>query len=408
MRFSVLALCGAASVSALAVPSTGASSDAKRAAPKPIDLAQFGKFKTTTLEEAKTKLEAALKKIEDDVDSVFSKTTAATNIDWNTIKDHDKASYLGGALHPAANSVAKLAAAAGLHARQSGNSSTSSTSCTTPSVRVEWRDMSEQDRSGFVKAVRKLMDLPASGAFEAAGAKSRYDDLVSVHYQMTPDHPRRRPVPAVAPLLPPPLRGPAPVRGRPHRPPALVGRDPRCRPLLQGPHVHLGLPWLCPLANNGQGFCVEDGAFAGKVLTVGGTQCLARGVDESSTSNCNQNFINVCNSYPKFSDMANCAELGPHAYGHNGIGAVMMGVPTSPNDPSFFLHHAFVDHAYRIWQIADPNNRLTQINGCADKTNPCTPASGNVIVSSEGLRPDTTVGDLFDTTGGYLCYRYSY
>ncbi|KAK7946158.1 tyrosinase [Apiospora aurea] len=408
MRFSVLALCGAASVSALAVPSTGASSDAKRAAPKPIDLAQFGKFKTTTLEEAKNKLEAALKKIEDDVDSVFSKTTAATNIDWDNIKDHDKASYIGGALHPAANSVAKLAAAAGLHARQSGNSSTSSTSCTTPSVRVEWRDMSEQDRSGFVKAVRKLMDLPASGAFEAAGAKSRYDDLVSVHYQMTPT------IHGVAQFL------------LWHRYYLHLFEDLlRSEGGLTGP-----LPWWdetrdaghfskapmftsdylgsAPLANNGQGFCIEDGAFAGKVLTVGGTQCLARGVDESSTSNCNQNFINVCNSYPKFSDMANCAELGPHAYGHNGVGAVMMGVPTSPNDPSFFLHHSFVDHAYRIWQIADPNNRLTQINGCADKTNPCTPASGNVVISSEGLRPDTTVGDLFDTTGGYLCYRYSY
>lgn len=86
----------------------------------------------------------------------------------------------------------------------------------------------------------------------------------------------------------------------------------------------------------------------------------------------------------------------------------MAGVPTSPNDVSFFLHHAFVDHAYRIWQIADPNNRLTQINGCSDKASPCTPASASVRLSSKGLRPDATVGDLFDTTGGYLCYRYSY
>lgn len=169
MRFSMIALCGAASVSALAVP---ADPSAKRAAPKPVELAQFGKFKTTTLEEAKAKLDAALKKAGSDLAGGLGSllSTASHQIDWNTIKDHDSASYLGGAAHPRARSV--------ITTRQSGN-------CTNPAVRIEWRDMSEQDRKGWVQAVRKLMDLPASGAFSAVGAKSRYDDLVAVHYQMT-------------------------------------------------------------------------------------------------------------------------------------------------------------------------------------------------------------------------------
>ncbi|KAK7973368.1 hypothetical protein PG988_007502 [Apiospora saccharicola] len=394
MRLSMIALCGAASVSALAVPSES-SSVAKRAAPKPIDLAQFGKFKTTTLEEAKAKLDAALKKVEGDLTSGLGSLLSTTyhKINWDTIKDHDSASYLGGAAHPHARSV--------VHARQSGN-------CTSPAIRVEWRDMNEQDRQGWVKAVKKLMDLPASGAFSAAGAKSRYDDLVAVHYQMTPT------IHGLAQFL------------LWHRYYLHLFEDLlRTEAGLTGP-----LPWwdetrdaghfskapmftseyigTAALASNGLGWCVQDGAFADKQLSVGGTQCLARGVDESATANCNQDFINTCNSHPKFSDMAGCAELGPHAYGHNGVGGVMAGVPTSPNDPSFFLHHGFVDHAYRIWQIADPNNRLKQIDGCADKANPCTPASGSTGVSSQGLRPDKTVGDLFDTTGGYLCYRYSY
>jgi tyrosinase len=35
--------------------------------------------------------------------------------------------------------------------------------------------------------------------------------------------------------------------------------------------------------------------------------------------------------------MAACAEGGAHAWGHNGIGAVMQDVYASPADPVFFL-----------------------------------------------------------------------
>ncbi|KAK6857069.1 Di-copper centre-containing protein [Apiospora arundinis] len=399
MRFSVIALYGAASVSALAVPGSSpathaSGSSSRRAAPKPIDLAQFGKFKTTTLEEAKSKLAATLQKVGADVDSLLSTATAATKIDWDNIRDHDNASYVGGAVHPDQ-------AASHIAARQSGG-------CTNPAVRVEWRDLNDQDRNGWIQAVKKLMELPASGAYSASGAKSRYDDLVAVHYQMTES------IHGVAQFLlwhryylhlfEDLLRSEAGFTG----PLPWWDETRDAGNFAKAPMYTSAYLGAAPLASNGQGFCITDGAFANKQLTVGGTQCLARGVDEGATSNCNQDFLNTCNSHPSFSDMAGCAELGPHAYGHNGIGAVMAGVPTSPNDPSFFLHHGFVDHAYRIWQIADPNNRLTQINGCADKANPCTAATSGTVLGSQGLRPDKTVGDVFDTTGGYLCYRYSY
>lgn len=86
----------------------------------------------------------------------------------------------------------------------------------------------------------------------------------------------------------------------------------------------------------------------------------------------------------------------------------MAGVPTSPNDPSFFIHHTFVDHMYRLWQIADPTNRLMQINGCANRASPCTPISHDFVLTSLGLRPDMRLGDALDITGGPLCYRYDY
>lgn len=96
----------------------------------------------------------------------------------------------------------------------------------------------------------------------------------------------------------------------------------------------------------------------------------------------------------------------PHGYGHNGIGAVMSQVAGSPSDPVFFMHHGFVDHSWYLWQNADTANRNTQINGCSDSANPCTPLTGDYVLSSQGLRPAVTVNDVLNTQGGYLCYVY--
>ena len=50
-------------------------------------------------------------------------------------------------------------------------------------------------------------------------------------------------------------------------------------------------------------------------------------------------MVDACNSRSTFADMAGCAEGGAHAWGHNGIGAVMQDVYASPADPTFWLHH---------------------------------------------------------------------
>lgn len=105
--------------------------------------------------------------------------------------------------------------------------------------------------------------------------------------------------------------------------------------------------------------------------------------------------------------MTNAYTHRPHAYGHNGVGAVMAEVQASPGDPVFFMHHLFVDHSFRIWQNGDAS-RTTTINGCADGNNPCTAITMDTVLHSNGLRPNTTVGAVMDTLGDYLCYRYDY
>jgi len=85
----------------------------------------------------------------------------------------------------------------------------------------------------------------------------------------------------------------------------------------------------------------------------------------------------------------------------------MSDVLSSPSDPVFFMHHGFVDHGWRTWQITDPANRLYQIGGFADQAH-TRPLTLDYVLSSQGLRPDVKVRDVMDTTGTYLCYRYDY
>lgn len=57
-------------------------------------------------------------------------------------------------------------------------------SCVDPAVRIEWRDMSDDDKNSFISAVKCLLGKPSAGG-PYTGAQSRYEDLVSVHQQMT-------------------------------------------------------------------------------------------------------------------------------------------------------------------------------------------------------------------------------
>ncbi len=94
-----------------------------------------------------------------------------------------------------------------------------------------------------------------------------------------------------------------------------------------------------------------------------------------------------------------CLEMGPHAYGHNGIGAVMSDVYPSPSDPIFFMHHGFIDRNWYRWQNANPSVRMYEL---------AAPVTLGTALTSLGLRAPVYVRDMMDTRGGYLCYEYDY
>lgn len=142
MRFSIAVLCGTAAVSALTLPQPPL---AKRQ--EHVDLSQFGSgFKTISLEQAKADAAANNEAHQSETSSAADEKTAAVDDDL--------------AVTPQAGT------------------------CTAPATRVEWRSLSDADKTSFVGAIKCLIDLPPSGAFSGAG--NRYEDLVAVHIQMAP------------------------------------------------------------------------------------------------------------------------------------------------------------------------------------------------------------------------------
>ncbi|KAI1738260.1 Di-copper centre-containing protein [Xylaria scruposa] len=296
--------------------------------------------------------------------------------------------------------------------KETAGSSAATCDPSNPNVRFEWSSYSNGDRTAFVQAIKCLQGKPSGGS-QFTGSTNRYEDLISVHRGMTAN------IHQTAAFL---------VW---HRYFVWVFEQ-----LLRNEcGFNRAMPWwdetkhagafaasdvftnswfgnLPAKTSDGQGTCIESGEFAGTTLHVGPgnaneNHCLSRAVDESQTAQCNQDFTNTCLSMNTYEEFRDCFELGPHGYGHNGIGAVMAEVSASVGDPVFFMHHLFVDHTFRIWQNANPS-RKTTISGCATSGNPCTPITLDTTLSSNGLGPDLTVRQVMDTLSGTICYRYDY
>jgi tyrosinase len=100
--------------------------------------------------------------------------------------------------------------------------------------------------------------------------------------------------------------------------------------------------------------------------------------------------------------------LGMHASGHAAVGGEASDIFTSPNDPSFFLHHAMVDRVYWIWQVLHPTE-ATEIAGTVTiNNNP--PSRDTLKTDAITMGPNAVtrpIEQLLNTLGGTpLCYVY--
>jgi tyrosinase len=275
--------------------------------------------------------------------------------------------------------------------------------CSNPRVRTEWDSYSTSDRQAFVNAIKCLMGKSASGVFRQS--KSRYEDLVALHQTLT-DNVHNNSKFLIW-----------------HRYFLWTFED-----ILRSEcGFDRNLPWFDETRYAGKfsqssvfsnewfgaigigGNCVTNGQFSGLTLNVGpgtgnGAHCLARNGNSAWTANTNSAMVDGCNNRNDYADMAGCAEGGAHAWGHNGIGAVMQDVYASPGDPVFWLHHGFIDRNFRIWQNKD-SARVNNIDG-TDKAGNALTLDTNVNVY--GFRPDVKIRDIIDTMGTKLCYKYNY
>lgn len=100
--------------------------------------------------------------------------------------------------------------------------------------------------------------------------------------------------------------------------------------------------------------------------------------------------------------------LGLHTTGHTGTGGDASDLFSSPNDPTFFMHHSMLDRVYWIWQALHPSQRF-DIAGTITINN--TPPSRDAVTSDPlemgPVATDSTIGAMLDTMGGTpLCYIY--
>lgn len=275
--------------------------------------------------------------------------------------------------------------------------------CANIRVRTEWDSYSNSDRQAFVDAIKCLMGRPASGQF--GQSRSRYEDLVALHQTLTPN-----------------------VHGNDkfllwHRYYVWTFESM----LRSECGFNRNLPWFDETRYAGRfdqssifssqwfgsvsvnGNCVTNGQFANLALNVGPGQgnqvhCLARNGDGAKTANCNQAYVNQCNAFGDYPGMAQCSEGGPHAWGHNGIGAVMQDTFASPADPVFWLHHLFVDRNFRIWQ----NQNSARINSISGTDRAGNRLTLDTTVNVYDMRPTVRIRDILDTTQETLCYKYNY
>ena len=221
---------------------------------------------------------------------------------------------------------------------------TSSSNCTNVQTRLEWSNLTDTQKLGYIDAVKCLYKKPNGTAL--AGAVNRYEDLTAVH-QHEADY-----IHLVGQYLPW------------HRYFLHVYEY-----LLQSECDYTGpTPWWyeqrdaghfldSPLMDNTTGFggngtgangCLESGPFANTTLHVGPqtdntNHCLSRLVNNTNSLYTNSTWTAYCDSQETYYDFWQCNFLYQHGGGHIGLGGnggfsngtlgTMADVAASPGDP---------------------------------------------------------------------------
>lgn len=82
---------------------------------------------------------------------------------------------------------------------------------------------------------------------------------------------------------------------------------------------------------------------------------------------------------------------------------------SSPGDPLFYLHHAWLDKVWWEWQMGDLRNRVGDVTG-RKRMGDNEGREGMVGLGDwlrmMGVVPDAKVGEVMDLKGKRLCVEY--
>lgn len=263
-----------------------------------------------------------------------------------------------------------------------------SAACTEVRVRKEWLTLSSAEHRSFLQAVKKLQVRPAQGQ------PSKYDQLVKLyadHYEA---------MSASAAFLPwhrhylhvfeQELRKLDPTVTLPYWDWSAPSQHPERAPIW-GDDAFGG---------NGMGpaCCVVTGVFKAYKPRYPEASCLKRSFSGGTTIAAlpsTEELRTVLNQSTTYDSMRRAIE-GLQGSVHIYIGGHMATI-YAPNDPLFFLHHAFVDKLWADWQTLEPEHRAAY--GGESKNG----SLATLLDTLPGFL-DITVQSVINTQS--LCYTY--
>jgi len=333
--------------------------------------------------------------------------------------------------------------------------------CTKPTVRKEWRALSTDEKAEWIRAVNCLSHLPHDSALTPSvdpsvslippvnSSGSYYDDIVYTHMDLnTRIHFTGQFLPWhrwFVHVFEETLKNKC----------GYTGTSPYWNWTIDAPDFYESSFWKDPDPASGLGgwgdpnadFQVPDGGFNTLPLSYPSPHTVRRNFtlypfnfvlyinpQEMGNSSFSASVVETilqtsAGNYKGFQTVLEAPD-GPHAGIHTTVGADLFGscpknAPSnctpgftwSPNDPLFFMHHAMIDKIWYDWQSLDPVNTGSFFGGSVQNVesldayqqypNGAPPyLSPNSTMPADGMFPEVTIGEVLNTTGGYLCYVY--
>ncbi|PLB41698.1 tyrosinase family protein [Aspergillus candidus] len=323
----------------------------------------------------------------------------------------------------------------------------------TTGFRKDWRALTAHERTEYIEAVWCLRRQPAHLPNDKyPGVRDRLDDFVATHVNYTsaihsnalllPWHRHFTYLwetalreecgytgyvpywnwPATTNLTEDPLfdGSPTSLSGNGAHDP---NEKPRCDP-----------PYGCEPPGTGGG-CVTSGPFKDFEIHLGpfnnshagphatlptsawhyNPRCLKRSfnqpiLDRTNNEAAMQRLLDApdINCFLDIMDPSDKSHVGSHGAGHRTIGKDMTDVYSSPQDPSFMLHHAMIDRMWTLWQERDIEVRRDALNGTAVMYNPAWAPLVTLdhVLDFGCLDRPRTVREAMDTRRHDYCYSY--